>query len=411
MPRSGCPRTDRSAAGARRTDLDLLRILICAAVILAHALLIFAAEPRYHLKSAEPSAFASVLYEFLRITTMPAFFTMAGWAAVVSLRRRGVARFVRERGERVFLPLVVGVVLFGPVIKVIELGQGRDMGLAGFRLVTPLHLDYLTFLPTYFHRINLLTWSHLWFLGYLFVISLLGLPLLTWLAAREPSAAVPHPAWVYAPALPLVLVLVGCGGYWPFFPSLYSDWANFTYFGLCFGFGGVLAVWPGFERRLATEAPRLLLLALAAFAGVVLCGESVAGRLFVAPAAWGFTGAALGYVGRYRPASTKLFTYLNEATLPVYIVHHVPLLLLGLAIVPLALPVATRIVLTWLLATAVSLAIYHFLIRPWRLMRYLMGMHAPANNLGHPSLTQHGPGGTPTRLGGLTSPRAIPQQP
>jgi fucose 4-O-acetylase-like acetyltransferase len=372
---------ERSAAAARRTDLDLLRILICAAVILAHALLIFAAEPRYHVKSAEPSPGASVLYEFLRITTMPAFFTMAGWAAVVSLRRRGVARFVRERGERVFLPLVVGVVLLGPVIKFIELGQGRDLRMDGFRLVTPLRLDFLTFLPLYFHRLNLLTWSHLWFLAYLFVLSLLLLPLLAWLAAREPSARMPHPAWAYAPALPLVLVLVGCRGYWPFYPSPCSDWANFSYFGLCFGFGAVLAVWPGFETRLTTEAPRLLLLALAAFAGVVLCGESAAGRLFVALTAWGFTAAALGYAGRYRPAQSRLLTYLSEATLPVYIVHHVPVLLLGVAIVPLALPVGVRIVLIWLSATAVSLAGYHWLIRPWRLTRYLTGMHAAANSV------------------------------
>ena len=78
------------------------------------------------------------------------------------------------------------------------------------RLATPLRLDFLTFLPHYFRRLDLLTWSHLWFLAYLFVISLLLLPLLAWLAAREPSAAVPHPAWAYAPALPSVLVLVGC---------------------------------------------------------------------------------------------------------------------------------------------------------------------------------------------------------
>jgi hypothetical protein len=356
-----------------------LRILICAAVILAHALLIFAAEPHYHLKSAEPSACASVLYEFLRITTMPVFFTMAGWAAVVSLRRRGVTRFVRDRGERVLLPLAVGVVLLGPVIKFIELGQGRDLRPSGLSLVPPSHLDFLTFLPLYLGRLNMLTWSHLWFLAYLFLISLLLLPLLRWLAARAPSAAVPHPAWAYAPALPLVLVLVSCHGYWPFFPTLWTDWANFAYFGLCFGFGGVLAVWPGFESRLTTEAPRLLLLALAAFAGVVLCGESVAGRLFVALTAWGFTAAALGFASRYRPAPTRLFTYLSEATMPVYIVHHVPVLLLGLAILPLALPVAARIVLIWLIATAVSLAIYHWLIRPWRLMRYLTGMPPTAN--------------------------------
>ena len=35
----------------RRTDLDLLRIVLCASVIIQHAVLIFANEPRYHVKS------------------------------------------------------------------------------------------------------------------------------------------------------------------------------------------------------------------------------------------------------------------------------------------------------------------------------------------------------------------------
>lgn len=379
-------RTQQTAAAARRTDLDLLRILICAAVILAHALLIFAAEPRYHIKSAEPSTVASVLYEFLRISTMPAFFTMAGWAAVVSLRRRGVARFVRDRGERVLLPMLAGVILLGPVLKYIELGQGRDLRPAGPRLVTPPDGDFLSFLPRYFTKFSLVTWSHLWFLGYLFVYSALLLPLLAWLASRVPAARAPRRAWAYAPALPLALVLVGGRGYWPFYPTLYADWTNFTYFALCFGMGGVLAVWPGLEARLGTEAPRLLLLTLAAFSGVVVCGESTAGRLFVALTAWGSTAAALGYAGRYRPEPTRLFSYLSEATSPVYIVHHVPEVLLGLAILPLALPVAVRIVLIWLLATAVSLGIYHWLIRPWGLTRYLTGMPAAANHVRRPAL-------------------------
>ncbi|OAI47274.1 hypothetical protein AYO44_09845 [Planctomycetaceae bacterium SCGC AG-212-F19] len=368
---SGSP-TPTSAVG-RRTDLDLLRILICGAVILAHALLIFAAESRYHLKSAEPSAGASVLYEFLRITTMAVFFTLAGWAGVGSLRRRGVGRFLRDRVERLLPPLVAGTVLLGPVIKFIELGQGRDLGLHGFRLVIPLRTDFLTFLSMYFRRLNLLTFSHLWFLAYLFMISLLLLPLLRWLAARVPRVAVPHAAWVYAPLLPGAVLLVGCRGYWPFLPNLVSDWTNFAYFALCFGIGALLAVWPGFEARLVTEAPRLLLLSLAAFTGVVLCGESAPGRLCVALTGWGFTGAALGYAARHRPGHTRLLAYLSEATLPVYIVHHVPVLLLGLAIMPLALPVAARIMLIWLFATALSLAIWHWLIRPWRPMRWLTG--------------------------------------
>src|SRR5437762_5740658 len=96
----------------RRTDLDGLRILICGAIILGHALLIFAAEPRYHVKSADPSLVASVLYEFMRVTTMALFFVLAGWSAVASLRGRSPRRFARERVIRLLVPLLVGVVLF-----------------------------------------------------------------------------------------------------------------------------------------------------------------------------------------------------------------------------------------------------------------------------------------------------------
>src|SRR4051794_41668831 len=96
------------AGPGRRTDLDLLRILVCGAVILAHALLIFAAEPRYHVKSAEPWAVATILYEGMRISTLAIFFVLAGWSAVASLRRRAAGRYVRDRVARVLVPLFAG---------------------------------------------------------------------------------------------------------------------------------------------------------------------------------------------------------------------------------------------------------------------------------------------------------------
>ncbi|WP_431269574.1 acyltransferase family protein [Dankookia sp. P2] len=196
---------------ARRTDLDLLRILVCGAVILAHALLIFAAEPRYHVKSAAPWGLATVAYEAMRIATLAIFFTLAGWSAVASLRRRPAGRYVRDRLARVLLPLVAGILLLGPVIKWIELGQGRDLRIGGFRLVAPPNYGFLEFLPRYLTRLNLMTWSHLWFLAYLFLISLALLPLLRWLARRVPAEAMPGRAWGYAPALLLAGLVAGTG--------------------------------------------------------------------------------------------------------------------------------------------------------------------------------------------------------
>ena len=260
-------------AAARRTDLDLLRVAVCFSVILAHALLIFAAEPRYHVKSATPWLPASIGYEFMRIATLAIFFALAGWSAVASLRRRAWGRYVRDRLWRVLLPLVAGVVLLGPVIKWIELGQGRDLRINGFRLVDPPTIGFLEFLPRYLSRLQLVTWSHLWFLAYLFLISLVLLPLLLRLARRPPSAAVPGRVLAFVPAALLGLYLAASRGYWPFLPNLLQDWANLGYFALCFAAGAGFAAWPGYEARLRAEAPWLALLAGLGFGIVIAAGE------------------------------------------------------------------------------------------------------------------------------------------
>ncbi|MGO9360793.1 MAG: acyltransferase family protein [Xanthobacteraceae bacterium] len=368
----------------RRTDLDALRILFCASVICSHALLIFAFEPRYHIKSPETSFVASVLFEFIHATTMPAFMLIAGWAAVRSLRGRSPGQFLWERVKRLFVPLVFGVATFGSVIKYLELADGRDMGLAGFRpadtfeVLLKLHrpATFLDFLPRYLSRTNLLTWSHLWFLAYLFVFSVLLLPVLLSLARRVPRESVPSAFVVYIPGLLLVALLVGLGGYWPFLPRLIGDWGNLSFYGLCFLFGAVIAAWPGFEVRLRAQAPLFVVLMLGAFAGLIVYGESTIGRICAGLTAWGGTATALSFAARFSPRPSPALAWLSEAALPIYIIHHAPLLLIAVAVLPLALPLAVKIVIIWMGATAVSLLAYQWLIRPWPPMRFLMGMQA-----------------------------------
>jgi len=360
----------------RRTDVALLRIALCAAIILLHALSIFSAEPIYHLKSALPSTAASVLAEFLRITAVPLFFVLAGWSAMASLRARSPGDFVRERVSRLLVPLCVGSALFGSAIKYIELSHGRDIGFHGFRLAHPLHSGFFAFFPHNLMRINQMTWSHLWFLAYLFLISMLLLPLAMRLARTIPRIDVPAAPVVYVPALVMAALLAVFNGYWPYLPNLYTDWTNFAYFALCFALGVGLAAWPGFEARLHAETPRLVLLTLVAYAGVVLCGQTMAGRALVALTAWGAIGTALGVAGRIKLRPSPAFDYLGEATLPVFVLHHLPALLLGVALLPLALPAWLKIAVIWLAAGAVSLAAYHWLIRPWPPMRWSMGLDA-----------------------------------
>ena len=366
----------------RRIDIDVLRILLCGVIILVHALAIFAFEPHYHLKSATPSPAASFLFDFLRAAAISSWFVVAGWSAVASLRERSPGRFAKDRVTRLLVPLVFCIVIFGSIIKYIELNDGRDMGFHGFREAESmqgiLQIDppiyYFNFFPYNLTRMPLMTWSHLWFLAYLFLISMMLLPLLVRLARRVPKTEMPSAFWVYIPVMPMAALLVTFHGYWPYFPNLIMDWTNFSYFALCFALGTGFAAWPGFEARLRAEAPRLLALMLVGFIGLVLFGESTPGRAFIALIAWGGVGAGFGFMHRLNPARTLASAYLSKATLPVYIIHHVPLLLISILLLPLAVPGWLKIVAIWLVTMAISLAAYHCLIRPWAPARWVMGM-------------------------------------
>ena len=362
---------------ARRTDLDLLRVIICATVILAHALLIFAAEPAYHVKSAVAWPVATVLYEGMRIATLCIFFALAGWSSVASCRGRTVGRYVGDRVTRVLVPLIAGVILQGPIIKFIELSQGRDLRMAGFREVTPLKTDFLAFAARYFTRSDLLTWSHLWFLAYLFLISIALLPVLRVLARRAPSHTMPSFLTALLPGVALAALVLVTHGYWPFLPNLARDGANLLLFAACFGLGALFAAWPGFEARLRADAPWLLVLALAALAGVVLAGPSPLGRVCVGLCAWGCIGAAFGFAGRHPPPPTPLLTWLGEATMPVYVLHHIPVLVLGVLVLPLGWSDGVKVLAIWLPATLIALTLYRLAVLPWRVPRFLLGMAPP----------------------------------
>src|SRR6185369_4669912 len=121
---------------------------------------------------------------------------------------------------------------------------------------------------------------------------------------------VPAPPLVYLPALAFAALLAAFDGYWPFLPNLLTDWTNFVWFAFCFAIG-----------------------------------------------------AGLGLARRFDPPSTPLLAALSEAALPIYILHLVPVLVLGLVVLALGLPVWLAVAAIWIGATIVSLAAVRWLIR------------------------------------------------
>jgi uncharacterized protein (DUF2147 family) len=104
---------------------------------------------------------------------------------------------------------------------------------------------------------------------------------------------------------------------------------------------------------------------------VVLVGSAVAG--------WCFVIGLLGFARRFLTRTGPALAYLSESAFPVYVLHQAAIVLPGYVVVGLPLGIATKFVLLLLLAVAITLAGYEWLVRPFAAPRFLLGMkpHRP----------------------------------
>jgi fucose 4-O-acetylase-like acetyltransferase len=111
---------------------------------------------------------------------MPLFFLLSGASTWFALSKRPPVAYIKERFLRLIVPLVFGIIVIVPPITFYE--KIQKSGLGG---------NYFDF---YYHLFNgvypkgNLQWCHLWFLFYLFFISVSVLPIiLNWKSGRGAS--------------------------------------------------------------------------------------------------------------------------------------------------------------------------------------------------------------------------------
>ena len=401
----------------RRPDIDWLRVFATYLLLLFHVGMVFNPAPFYHVRNTDVSFFFLILCGFIGLWHMPLLFLLAGWSAAASLRSRGVGTFLRERGSKLAVPLVAGCILLAPSIKYLELRSGQDLNHRGLfvtpevqqriRSLVPVELplaepfeeDFLTFLPSFFTDPDRFSWSHLWFLAYLLAFTVVLLPVFAAIVRRSTGTGIPSRAWVYAPLAPLVLIQLTLRERYPGPYNLYADWANVSYFATFLLAGSALARWPSLEAVVASEWRRAL--AVAAAATVLLLG-AVLGLVTSTPvvlvaagvAGWCFVVAWLGAAQRRFASPSRRLAYLAESAFPVYVLHQPVIVLLGVGVVALPLGAGAKFFLLLGGSVAATLALYHFLVRPYRLPRFLLGMKPlagrgrtrPAHPSGAPAL-------------------------
>jgi surface polysaccharide O-acyltransferase-like enzyme len=386
--------TDNTArASVRLHYLDVLRVLAVFVVFLYHCSMPFTLG-QADIMNNETSLVATVFFvAFLAPWGMPFFFLLAGAGTWFALQRRTARQFAGERFRRLFVPFLVGCALFTPLLTYIEwmfhLRVGSYEG------------SYLQFLfverfpgwnPTLFGWLG----YHLWFLGYLFVDSLLLLPLFEWLKGEAGRRIVSRLArlceqrgGILVFILPLLLIQLGLR---PYFPDE-RNWADFFYYLLFFLAGYLFYTDERFLRAVRRDRWLVLAVGIAALLGLmatVAMGE--AETLFSTPSnpgfylfwacavvdAWCWCVTML-YVGmRFLDFSNQWTRYGQEAILPFYVLHQPVIFAIAFYVVQWEAGVTVKMLAVILGSFVVTAALYELLVRRVAPLRALFGMKRSA---------------------------------
>jgi surface polysaccharide O-acyltransferase-like enzyme len=267
--------------------------------------------PFYVQGSANTAATALV---HLSYWFMPLLFLLAGMSSLYALQRRSARRYARERVARLLVPFVVGVLVIVP-----------PQAYYAMRFHSGYEGDYVEFLVAYFTDFS--DWSeygggispaHLWFLVFLFVISVALLPLMLPMIGKGIS-----PKWmrgsilVFVPFTALVIL--------SFLPDVGGK-NIFVYAGY-FVLGFLIAVDDSIIEAVVRRRSLYLAGALAGAAGILLDAYALGGQEEAASGAlrtlvcWVTLLAMLGYGKRYLNVESRVMAYLTPAAFPLYIFH------------------------------------------------------------------------------------------
>jgi len=387
----------------RRYDIDWLRVIAMLAVFIYHCSRFFDIEG-WHLKNAEQSMIVFVSARGLIWPwVMELFFVLSGVGAWYALRSRTGGQFLWDRVKRLLIPLyTVGLFILIPPQVYFEVVTNAGYSgtlwdflpryysnlLDGFFNFFPLVRDDPTRLVPFGFA------GHLWFLQYLFLISLVTLPLLLYLKSEGGRRWIDRIAgWVdrrggiFLFVIPLALILV-------FTRSLFSgsrSWTDFLWYATFFLIGYIMVADNRFNESIKRSGWAGLALWLISFFGVLaflmlaLNYDPMPGSepfslnyvIYQIAYSFGSFGAVvfiLSMGAKYLNFNNKTLAYANEAVLPFYLLHQTVILSVGWFVLPWSIGMLLKFLIITVVSFLLIMAIYELLIRRFNIVRFFFGM-------------------------------------
>lgn len=321
----------------RKYYLDNLRLMVILLLFPYHTLLIYSGIGGYYFNVAN-NLVANAFILSLAPWFMQLLFTIAGIATYYSLKRRNSSQYLKERVSKLLIPTLAGVVLVIPVSVYFGfLYNGFDGGfLSLWWTMMSNWMEYLA---------QGLLLGPLWFLLYLFIVSIIALPFI--MKYKKSNWRIPLEK-VTVPKLLLLVIPLALGSY---FLNLYPE-KSLIQFLLLFIFGYFLLSDDGVQERLEKSRWSLFIsflvllgiyvyssaISITASTGVVATSSTplaidLVAKLIINLIMWLGVLSVMGMGKHYLEFKNKRTMYLAGISFPIYIFHIVWINLLAYYII------------------------------------------------------------------------------
>ena len=316
----------------RRHDIDNLRWGMILLLFPFHAALVFGGgEFGGFFVWLHKNVFLHAFVTFVYPWFMSLLFVLAGISARFSLKKRTAAAFLSERIHKLLLPLLLGLLFLVPVQSYIA---DRFWNHYPGSYFSHLKIFFTSF--TYYTGYDGgFTPSHLWFILYLFVYSLLLLPLKALTDRRFPK--------LYSIRLPYPVLLLLFLPEYLFLPLGNIPSKSIGQYLFLF-FSGYYILFQDDAVREVEEYRRvsLMLFLLSGIIYTILwCGYTFTGpwmALLYLGFGWCGILTLLGYGSRYFNHRTPCTAFLSKAAFSFYLLHMPVEVILSFYIIKLKLP-------------------------------------------------------------------------
>ena len=369
--------------GGRQHFLDWLRVLAFAYLAFFHTGMMFVDWP-FHIESGHDSEFLKSIMILTTTWRLDLLFLVSGVAISFMMTRMTIVRFLKQRFVKLFIPLFFACAVIVAPQPYFEAVQKGIIEPGFWQFWTTQYFTgswwegMLTPVPTY---------NHMWYVAYLFVYTILLVPLFAFINSETGIAKLASlENWLtkgarilWAPFVLYLSVFFYTGNN-DITHAIWDDWfGHFVYaYILILGviFVRMPTVWQAFEDN----RYKLLALALASY-GVILIRynwntplDIISWDLMEMIMKWSWVATLIGFAKHHLNFNNDELQYCNSIVYPFFILHQTVIICIGYYIIDWGMNGVLEFMAILIGTFIISILLIELVIKKSNILRLLFGL-------------------------------------